>query len=282
MKHFLIYTNVHKDRDLAVTGRICRFLQERGCDVATMTGERDGGGDSLPWEKLAEAECMLVLGGDGTILRAAREIKELQIPILGVNLGTLGFMTEVEPGHIEDALAQVLAGDIARQERMMLRAVVESRSGESGEQWALNDVVISRKGSLQINDFDIYVNGQFLKRCSADGVIVSTPTGTTGYNLSAGGPIAAPDTKLMIVTPICPHTLNQRSIILSPEDKIVIEIPEGREGRQQEVEASFDGSGRTGMCTGDRITITRSEKEAVFLKLSKVSFLENLRRKMKE
>lgn len=282
MKHFLIYTNVHKDRDLAVTGRICRFLQERGCDVATMTGERDGGGDSLPSEKLAEAECMLVLGGDGTILRAAREIKELQIPILGVNLGTLGFMTEVEPGHIEDALAQVLAGDIARQERMMLRAVVESRRGESGEQWALNDVVISRKGSLQINDFDIYVNGQFLKRCSADGVIVSTPTGTTGYNLSAGGPIAAPDTKLMIVTPICPHTLNQRSIILSPEDKIVIEIPEGREGRQQEVEASFDGSGRTGMCTGDRITITRSEKEAVFLKLSKVSFLENLRRKMKE
>lgn len=282
MKHFLIYTNVHKDRDLAVTGRICRFLQERGCDVATMTGERDGGGDSLSPEKLAEAECMLVLGGDGTILRAAREIKELQIPILGVNLGTLGFMTEVEPGHIEDALAQVLAGDVARQERMMLRAVVESRRGESGEQWALNDVVISRKGSLQINDFDIYVNGQFLKRCSADGVIVSTPTGTTGYNLSAGGPIAAPDTKLMIVTPICPHTLNQRSIILSPEDKIVIEIPEGREGRQQEVEASFDGSGRTGMCTGDRITITRSEKEAVFLKLSKVSFLENLRRKMKE
>lgn len=282
MKHFLIYTNVHKDRDLAVTGRICRFLQERGCDVVTMTGERDGGGDSLPPEKLAEAECMLVLGGDGTILRAAREIKELQIPILGVNLGTLGFMTEVEPGHIEDALAQVLAGDIARQERLMLRAVVESRRGESGEQWALNDVVISRKGSLQINDFDIYVNGQFLKRCSADGVIVSTPTGTTGYNLSAGGPIAAPDTKLMVVTPICPHTLNQRSIILSPEDKIVIEIPEGREGRQQEVEASFDGSGRTGMCTGDRITITRSEKEAVFLKLSKVSFLENLRRKMKE
>lgn len=282
MKHFLIYTNVHKDRDLAVTGRICRFLRERGCEAVVMTGERDGPGSRVSPAGLAEADCMLVLGGDGTILRAAREIKELQIPILGINLGTLGFMTEVEPGHIEDALTQVLAGEVSRQERMMLRAVVESGKGERAEQWALNDVVISRRGSLQINDFDIYVNGQFLKRCSADGVIVSTPTGTTGYNLSAGGPIAAPDTKLVVVTPICPHTLNQRSIILSPEDTIVIRIPEGRESRRQEVEASFDGSGRTGMCTGDIITITRSDKEAVFLKLGKVSFLENLRRKMKE
>lgn len=282
MKHFLIYTNVHKDKDLALTGRICRFLSERGCEAVTMTGEKEGAGDRLPPEKLAAADCMLVLGGDGTILRAVREIKDLQIPILGVNLGTLGFMTEVEPAHIEEALTQILAGDAARQERMMLKAVVKAGQAERGEQWALNDIVISRRGSLQINDFDIYVNGQFLKRCSADGVIVSTPTGTTGYNLSAGGPIAAPETRLMVVTPICPHTLNQRSIILSPEDKIVIKIPEGRENRRQEVEASFDGGGRTGMCTGDHITITRSEKEAVFLKLNKVSFLENLRRKMKE
>lgn len=282
MKHFLIYTNVHKDSGFAVTGRICRFLQERGCDVVTVTGEKNSLGKSDSPAALADVDCMLVLGGDGTILRAVREIRGLQIPILGVNLGTLGFMTEVEPGHIEEALTQVLAGDVARQERMMLRAAVERKGEDGGEQWALNDVVVSRRGSLQINDFDIYVNDRFLKRYSADGVIVSTPTGTTGYNLSAGGPIAAPDTRLMIITPICPHTLNQRSIILSPEDRIVIEIPEGREGGQQEVEANFDGSGRTVMHTGDRISITRSEKEAVFLKLNKVSFLENLRRKMKE
>lgn len=284
MKHFLIYTNIHKDRDLAVTSQIKAFLEARGCQVHVLTEETDKAEDSIEvCRQIPEhIDCMLVLGGDGTILRAVRDVKELPIPILGVNLGTLGYMTEVEPEQLDEALEQLLAGDFAYEERMMLMAVTKTEDGKEAQQWALNDVVISRKGSLQINDFNIYVNGQFLKKYSADGVIITTPTGSTGYNLSAGGPIAAPETKLMMITPICPHTFNQRSIILSPEDEIVVEIPAGREGKSQQVEASFDGNGQMLMHTGDAITITKSERKTVFLKLNKISFLEILSRKMSE
>ena len=283
MKHFLIYTNLQKDRDLAVTGHIREYLEQRGCSVSVLTEESGRSEVEQLQDCGAEkAECMLVLGGDGTILRAVRNIRKLHIPILGINLGTLGYMTEVEPECIDSALDQLLAGEAEREGRMMLRAQVNTANGHREEQWALNDVVITRAGSLQIKDFNIYVNGQFLKKYSADGIIITTPTGSTGYNLSAGGPIAEPGTKVMMITPICAHTLSQRSIVLSAQDRIVVEIPVGRDGQSQEVEASFDGDAQKKMCTGDSITITRSDEEAVFLKLSKASFLEVLRRKMSE
>lgn len=284
MKHFLIYTNIHKDKDLKITGHIKEFLENKGCLVYVLTEETDKEESSeCVCRKIPEkVDCMLVLGGDGTILRAVRDVKELHIPILGVNLGTLGYMTGVEPEQIDEALERLLNEDFSYEERMMLMAVTKTADGTKAQQWALNDVVISRKGSLQINDFNIYVNGQFLKKYSADGVIITTPTGSTGYNLSAGGPIAAPETELMMITPICPHTFNQRSIILSPQDEIVIEIPAGREGKNQQLEASFDGNGQMLLNTGDVITITKSERKAVFLKLNKISFLEILSRKMSE
>lgn len=284
MKRFLIYTNIHKDKDLKITGHIKEFLENKGCRVYALTEEtdREESTESVCRIIPENVDCMLVLGGDGTILRAVRDVKELHIPILGVNLGTLGYMTEVEPEQIDEALERLINGDFSYEERMMLMAVTKTADGTKAQQWALNDVVISRSGSLQINDFNIYVNGQFLKKYSADGVIITTPTGSTGYNLSAGGPIAAPVTELMMITPICPHTFNQRSIILSPQDEIVIEIPAGREGKNQQLEASFDGNGQMLLNTGDKITITKSERKAVFLKLNKISFLEILSRKMSE
>ena len=164
----------------------------------------------------------------------------------------------------------------------MLNGKVFSQDGSVTEDWSLNDIVISRCGALQVIKMNIYVNGQFLKDYSADGVIVTTPTGSTGYNLSAGGPIAEPSSRLIIMTPICPHTLSSRSIILSPEDVVEIEIPEGREGRRQQVTANFDGTHEVPMCTGDRIRIVKSEKTTEILALNKVSFLEVLHRKMRE
>lgn len=282
MKHFLIYTNIHKDEDLTMTSHIRTFLETRQCTVHVLTEETDAGCEDVCRGIPKDLDCILVLGGDGTMLRAVRDVKELHVPILGINMGTLGYMTEVEPEHIDEALEQLLRGEVEYEERMMLTAVLQTPGKEDERQWALNDVVIARKGSLQINDYNIYVNGQFLKRYSADGVIITTPTGSTGYNLSAGGPIAAPTTKLMMITPICPHTMYQRSIILSSEDEIVVEIPEGRTGKMQETEVSFDGSGHRAMCTGDRIVITKSQQEVVFLKLNKISFLEILSRKMSE
>lgn len=273
MKHFLIYTNRKKDKDLALTERICGYLEKEGQRVSVNT-------EGVDWK--GAADCMIVLGGDGTVLRAARETRELNIPIIGVNLGTLGYMTEIEPENLEDALSRLIQGDYERESRMMLYGLARLEGEREEEGWALNDIVISRKGSLQIIKFNIYVNGQFLNDYDADGMIVTTPTGSTGYNLSAGGPLIEPGAKLIMLTPICPHTLNQRSIILSAEDVIEIRIPQGREGCVQTVEASFDGGHGITLRTGEKIRISKSEKITEFLRLNRVSFLEVLHRKMYE
>lgn len=287
MRHFLIYTNQNKDKNLVMTSRIKSYLQEKGQRVTVKMKEAD-------WKNRTDGDCeeagdiplgvncMIVLGGDGTVLQAARETKKLHIPIIGVNLGTLGYMTEIEPANLEEALDRLICGDYEQECRMMLNGKVIFPDGREEEGWALNDIVISRSGSLQIIKLNIYVNGQFLNDYSADGVIVTTATGSTGYNLSAGGPLVEPKAKLIMLTPICPHTLNQRSIILSPEDVIEIEIPKGKEGKMQTVEANFDGSHVISLCTGDRIRIVKSEKVTEFIQLNQVSFLEVLHKKMSE
>lgn len=299
MKHFLIYTNCHKDKDMATTERIRGYLESHGhrCTVFPqrrgdgnhhsagseedqLTGKPETAASEVQYP--SDAYCMIVLGGDGTMLQAAWDVRKTHIPLIGVNLGTLGYMTEVEPAGLETALDQLMAGQAFSESRMMLNGKVFSQDGSVTEDWSLNDIVISRCGALQVIKMNIYVNGQFLKDYSADGVIVTTPTGSTGYNLSAGGPIAEPSSRLIIMTPICPHTLSSRSIILSPEDVIEIEIPEGREGRRQHVTANFDGAHEVPMCTGDRIRIVKSEKTTEILALNKVSFLEVLHRKMRE
>ncbi len=288
MKHFLIYTNRHKDKRLETTERICRYLESRGQRATVRTNEGDWkerivkDTDDIPEDIPKDIDCMIVLGGDGTVLQAARETKKLHIPIIGVNLGTLGYMTEIEPTNLEEALERLIAGDYEQESRMMLNGKAQLADGNTEEGWALNDIVITRSGSLQIIQFNIYVNGQFLNGYKADGMIVTTPTGSTGYNLSAGGPLVEPKAKLIVLTPICPHSLNQRSIILSPEDVIEIEIPEGREGRVQTVEASFDGTHVIPLCTGDRIRIVQSEKITEFIQLNRVSFLEVLHKKMSD
>lgn len=287
MKHFLIYTNRHKDKELVTTNRIRTYLETKGQKVTVKLKESDWKqrpigdyeeADDIP----LDIDCMIVLGGDGTVLEAARETKRLLVPIIGVNLGTMGYMTEIEPANLEDALDRLVAGDYRKERRMMLNGRVMRSDGKCEEGWALNDIVISRSGSLQIIKFNIYVNGQFLHDYKADGMIVTTPTGSTGYNLSAGGPLIEPKAKLIMLTPICPHSLNQRSIVLSPEDEIEIEIPMGREGQSQTVEANFDGSHKVELCTGDRIRIVQSEKITEFIQLNQVSFLEVLHKKMRE
>ncbi len=224
-------------------------------------------------------DCALVLGGDGTLLRAAGNMMDSDIPLLGINLGTLGYLAEVESTCAEEAVEKLLKDEFVREERMMLSGRVTT--GEK-ERYALNDIVISRCGSLQILNVRIYVNGQFLNDYCADGVIVATPTGSTGYNLSAGGPIVEPSARLLLLTPICPHTLNTRSIVFSPEDEITVEIPWGKDGHEQVVEANFDGSNTITLKTGDRILIRRSDRTTGIVRLRTESFLSVLHKKMSE
>ncbi len=282
MKHFVIYTNEHKDPELVMTARIQHYLIGKGQSAGVyLGGSKPAKG---AWESLSfvGTDCLIVLGGDGTMLQAARDVMGDQVPLVGVNLGTLGYMTEVEPAHLEEALDRLIDGNYQVESRMMLHGRILPGAETTMEEWALNDIVISRSGPLQILKFNIYVNGMFLKDYHADGVIVTTPTGSTGYNLSAGGPIVEPKARLMMLTPICPHTLNQRSIILSPEDVVEIEISEGRDGQDQLVEASFDGGHAVTLHTGDWIRIAGADKTTRFIRLDQVSFLEVLHKKLSE
>lgn len=288
MKHFLIYTNKNKDYKLKTTEYIRQYLEQKEQKVSLMVKDADwkekSKEDAL--EIPTDVDCIIVLGGDGTVLQVVRETAQYHIPIIGVNLGTLGYMTEIEPENLDEALERLIAGDYKQESRMMLTGKIHESGQPDGvkkvEGWALNDIVISRRGSLQILKFNIYVNGQFLSSYHADGMIVSTPTGSTGYNLSAGGPIIEPKARLIMLTPICPHSLNRTSIVLSPEDVIEIEIPEGREGRMQAVDANFDGTHTVQMSTGDKISIVQSDKIAQFIQLKQESFLKVLHRKLGE
>ena len=275
MKHFLIYTNQMKDKEYQITGEVKRLLEEKGQQVTLFSELKSG---EIP----VHMDAMLVLGGDGTVLQAVRETKTEPIPLIGINLGTLGFLAQIEPAGIEEALDRLIAGDYTREERMMLQGQAVFADGSVREGFALNDIVITRNGPLQMLKLNIYVNGRFLHQYQADGVIVTTPTGSTGYSLSAGGPLIAPGAKLLMLTPICPHTLNQRSIIFSSEDVIEIEIPEGRDGQMQRVSASFDGVTSAYITTGERIRIRKSEQCAEFILMNQESYLDVLNRKMSE
>lgn len=282
MEHFYIITNREKDNKLEVTNHIRTILEQNGKRVSACvrpsmeeTGEAAG-----PPPIPEDTDCILVLGGDGTLLQTARDTVERKAPLLGINLGTLGYLAEVERTGLDSALEKLIRGEYYLEERMMLTGRVIRDGNVLEDTDALNDVVIARSGSLQIIDFNIYVNGQFLNGYSADGVILSTPTGSTGYNMSAGGPIVEPKARLIVVTPICPHTVNTRSIILSAEDSIEVEIKPAHDGRNLRAEASFDGSHRALLRPGDRIVAARSFKTTQIVKLKDISFLEVLHKKM--
>lgn len=283
MNHYYIITNSYKDKDNEVKNRICDYLERHG-KKCTLQGQQDKtqGGYTDVKDIPADVDCIIVLGGDGTLLQAAHDVAERDIPLLGVNLGTLGYLAEVDSDKLESALKQLVDDDYDMDYRMMLtgKIVCDGKTEETDD--ALNDIVLSRSGSLRVIMYDIFVNGQFLKNYVADGMILSTPTGSTGYNMSAGGPIVEPTASLMVLTPVCPHTLNARSIILSPEDVIEIRISEGRNNVDQEVMVNFDGGHARFLHTGDRLVITKSVNRTQILKLNKLSFLEVLHNKMND
>lgn len=268
MDKFYVITNKSKDVTLEITERIKAYLESKGKTCVSSEN-----GHSLP----KDTDCVLVLGGDGTFIRAARELHAYDVPILGINMGTLGYLTEVEVQNIEAALDQLLDGKPMVEARMMLKGTLNNQL----EDVALNDIVLTRHGSLRIIRFHIYVNGELLNTYLADGMIVSTPTGSTGYNLSAGGPIVEPTASMIVITPICSHALNTSSIVLSADDEIVLEVAMGRDGEIEEACVSFDGDRNIEVHTGDCILIQKAEETTKLLKLSKVSFLETLREKMK-
>ena len=275
MDCFYIITNKLKDKDYKITNEIRKYIEEHGKNC--FLSEKDGEGHIIPGTVPEEAQCGLVLGGDGTLIRAVRDLGERSLPLLGINLGTLGYLADVELKDFREALGRLFDGAPDIEERMMLEG--EFRS--SRKDIAMNDIVLAREGKVRIVSFNIYVNGTLLNTYHADGVILSTPTGSTGYNLSAGGPVVEPTAQMIVITPICSHALNTSSVVLSADDLIEVEICEGRYGRQEQVSLCFDGAEQTTLVTGEKVCIRRADQTAKLVKLSRESFMKTMRRKMK-
>ena len=282
MKHFLIITNAYKDAELKLTNALAAYIETKGgssqCFVSN--GEDVQTAAPMPEEIAPQTDCVLVLGGDGTLIRAATRLVDSGIPMIGVNLGTLGYLCELEENNVFAAIDQLMAGEYMIEQRMMLSGYGIKEGLEVGSGLAFNDIVIHRTGALSIVSLIVYVNGEYLNTFRADGIILSTPTGSTGYNMSAGGPIVDPKAQMILITPINAHNLNSRSIVIGAEDEVVIEIGKRRSQKDETVEVSFDGDNAVKLKVGDRFMIRKAKDTAHICKLSNKSFLEILSKKM--
>jgi NAD+ kinase len=224
-----------------------------------------------------EVQFVIVLGGDGTLLGAARRVGRYGVPILGVNLGGLGFLTEIPLKNLYPAVELMLEGRLEVETRLMLEAVVLRQGTETCRFQVLNDVVINKGALARIIDLDVFINDQFLTTFRADGLIVSTPTGSTAYNLSAGGPILYPTMSSFILTPICPFTLTNRPILLP--DSHVLSITLSRRGEER-VSLTFDGQVGFDLFQGDKVLIRKAVEKLKLIKSPDQSYFEILREKL--
>lgn len=275
MDHFLIITNMEKDKDSSITDRIVSYIQKAG-KQAFLSKISSFQEDSIRDSLQEDADCAIVLGGDGTLIHAANDLIEQEIPILGVNLGTLGFLAEVEEQSIYAALDRLFQDDYQIEKRLMIHG--ETSTHLAGH--ALNDIVITRKGFSRIISLGIYLNDQLVDNFRGDGVIISTPTGSTAYNLSAGGPIVDPGARVMIITPICPHSLSPRSIVVSAEDTIRVVIGKSKKTQEAEATATFDGQKVIDLGTDDTILIKKAQYATKLIKLSATGIYDILRSKL--
>ncbi|MBR2188572.1 MAG: NAD(+)/NADH kinase [Eubacterium sp.] len=284
MNHFYVITNTIKDPELSVTHSIMEYLQSHGREC-TLCAEgarpatnhyRYTNPDSIP----ADTECIIVLGGDGTLILSATDTIDRQIPLLGVNLGTLGYLAEIDRSSIFDAMDHLMKDEYQIERRMLLHGSVFRGGKQIESDIALNDVVIRKDETQGMITVKNYVNGAYLNSYKADGIIISTPTGSTGYSLSVGGPIISPRAEMFLMTPLAAHALNTRSIVLPCDESISVVIGPGRDNTTEHAAAYFDGDTKMSMLTGDRIEIRRADKDALFVKINDDSFLETLSRKM--
>ena len=282
MKYFFIIANSKKDKDLVLTQKMKAYIERLGGTCNFFAAEGAKGNKIVPnsEEIPPETECVFVLGGDGTLIRTAAALVPMGLPLIGVNLGKLGYLCELEEKDVYEAIDRLMKSSYVIEERILLTGHGEMHDGNTTERMALNEVSIHRTGALSLISLNVYVNGQFLQTLHGDGIIVSTPTGSTGYNMSAGGPIVDPKAKVLLLTPINAHNLNARSIVLGADDEIMIELADRREKRDETAHVSFDGDGVAKLFVGDRFVVKCAEKTVKICKLSEESFLENIRKKM--
>ena len=252
-------------RDAVATAReLAEWLRRRGLEVA------------LDEAALRDSDLVVVLGGDGTLLSVARTLSS-STPILGVNLGNLGFLTEVGRGELYPVLVQVLAGRFKTEKRSLFDVELRRNGGEPVSFRVLNDAVITKGALARIIELTLRVEGHLIARFRADGLIISTPTGSTAYNLSAGGPILNPLLPVAVLTPICPHALSLRPIVVPDAGPIEVTL----ETQREEVFLTLDGQEGTSLAYGDTVRINRSAATVRLAKVSERGFYDSLRGKLR-
>ncbi len=228
-------------------------------------------------EVAAGADALVVLGGDGTLLAASR-LLDRSVPVLGVNFGSLGFLTEIALPELYPTLEGVLAGRYQHEERRLLHAVARRQGHPDAAGDVLNDVVITKAGPSRIIELEVTVDGLFVSEFRADGLIVSSPTGSTAYNLAAGGPILHPTLPAIVLTPICPHMLSNRPLVVGDDATIEVRL---KAARDVEVYAALDGQQSYALADGDAVTVTASARRLRLVKAPARDYYEVLRSKLK-
>ena len=226
----------------------------------------------------SQAELMVVLGGDGTLIAAARALGGNEVPILGVNLGSLGFLTEITIDELYPTLESCLTGDFRVTERMMLQVTVARDGVDLENHKVLNDVVINKGALARIVDLETVIDRYSMTTFKADGLIISTPTGSTGYSLSAGGPIVHPAMNCLIITPICPHTLTNRPVVVADDAQVIITV---KSLEDEDVYLTLDGQVGVALRCGDEIRVRRAQRRAMLVQSRNRDYFEILRTKLK-
>lgn len=274
-------TNIEKDPTLQETKKMVDFVLKKGCEVYVSKTFSDVHPDVIATsssEMYKSVDFVVVIGGDGTILRVARSAAIFDTPILGINFGTLGYLADVEKVNAIDAIEKVLNGDFTIENRMMLEPYVERGCVSHEINLALNEVCITNSVCSRMIKLSVEVNGEYFDTFRADGIIVSTPTGSTAYNLSAGGPILSPHTELMTITHICPHTLYARPFVIDGNDVVRIRV----QSNYNNVQMSCDGQSTVQMKNDDVIVVKKSRYVTRIIKTTNMNFYDILRRKMVE
>lgn len=271
--NFYIISDAKKDINYETAEEIKRYLEknEKCAKIIKV---------SAPVEEEDWADMAIVLGGDGSMIQAAKRFAGKGVPILGVNFGTLGFLTEVERPKIKKALDSILAGRFDVERRMALTGRVQRKSYGEAICLAVNEFIIGKQDFGHMITTRVYVDDELLDTYVADAILVSTPTGSTAYNLSAAGPVLAPGMEAMIITPICPHSLNKRSLVVSAEAKLRIEVGRTKEQYPDEAAVRGDGQMLWTVSTGDIILVEKAQTTFDMISLGDVSFFEKMRSKL--
>lgn len=260
--------------------RLGEFLRGRGHEVmlASQTAERLNIQD-CPHRNLhdlaTESDVVVVMGGDGTMLSIARELASSGAPLIGINQGRLGFLTDITVDDMFDAVAEILSGQYVAEERILLNGQIRRNGERVFEATAFNDVVVGKGGSGRLIDLEIAINSEFVYSQRADGLVVTSPTGTTAYALSAGGPIVHPTLEAVALVPICPHTLSARPIVVSSHSRIELTLTYADDAR-----VHFDGQMHFDLMSGDHVWITRANRPVTLLHPHSYSYYDTLRQKL--